>query len=43
MAKLAWNTNGKRVYTAGVRKPVLFVMKDDGTAYGKGVAWGSLS
>ena len=43
MAKLTWNTNGKRVYTAGVRKPVLFVMNDEGTAYGNGVSWSSIS
>lgn len=42
MSKLIWNQDGKRVYTAGLYKPALFVMKKDGTGYANGVSWGSI-
>ena len=40
--KLVWDQDGERYYDIGVDKPVLFVMKDDGT-YDKGVAWNGLT
>lgn len=42
MAKLKWDQTGGRLYETGVKKGVLFVMKEDGS-YDKGVAWNGLT
>ena len=42
MAKLKWDQTGDRLYETGVKKGVLFVMKEDGS-YDKGVAWNGLT
>ena len=42
MAKLKWDQTGERLYETGVKKGVLFVMKEDGS-YDKGVAWNGLT
>lgn len=42
MAKLKWDQTGERLFETGVKKGVLFVMKDNGT-YDKGVAWNGLT
>ena len=42
MAKLKWGQTGERLYETGVKKGVLFVMKEDGS-YDKGVAWNGLT
>lgn len=42
MAKLKWDQTGERLFETGVKKGVLFVMKDDGS-YDKGVAWNGLT
>lgn len=42
MAKLKWDQTGERLFETGVKKGVLFVMKEDGS-YDKGVAWNGLT
>lgn len=43
MAALVWDNTGERKYETGVDHGVLFVMKEDGTGYGTGVAWNGLT
>lgn len=41
MARVQWDETGKRLYSTGVKKGVLFKMNNG--AYGKGVAWNGLT
>lgn len=41
MSKLTWDASGERLYEAGVKQGVLYVM--DNNVYGNGVAWNGLT
>lgn len=40
---LTWDKSGEHIYETGVKNGVLYVVSDDASTYGKGVAWNGLS
>ena len=43
MTALVWDKTGERLYETGVDHVALFVMDENGTAYGHGVAWNGVT